>query len=212
MSPKGIFDNVQRHFWLSQEKGTTGIWRWSEARDATKHLAMHRTGFHTDLSRPNDVVLTLRSPVLDSVFTYGSLSPSTARLCPFPGLFLFTVSALILVLLFFALSKKETTAFLLLSHVSVFCTSLPEDLVSSGDRRPHSQIGRHPLKAKLQSGFRFFSVSLRTFIFLFCMQMGHVHLDAFSLSLCLPQVSSFTWKESIEIFSVFFPGQMLPSQ
>lgn len=134
MSPKGIFDNVWRHVRLSQGKGC----HW--------HLVISTKW------------LTLRNPVLDSVFTYVSLSPRTF-ICPFPGLFLSTVSALTLVLFFFDPSRKETRAFSLLSHVLVFCTSLPVDLVSSGDRRPHSLRARCPLKAKLQSGFRFFSAS-----------------------------------------------------
>lgn len=78
------------------------------------------------------------------------------------------------------------------------------NLVSSGDRRPHSQRARHPLKAKLVRIQVLFSITQN--LFLYCMQMARVHLDGLyflPLSLCLPQASSFTWKESIEIFSIF---------
>lgn len=39
-----VFDSDWKYFWLSQlvEEGATAI-QWAEAKDGTKHTAMHRT-------------------------------------------------------------------------------------------------------------------------------------------------------------------------
>lgn len=79
--PHGAFDDVWRHFWLTQqvaESDVHGIW-WVESRDAAKHPTMHGTAPMTKLPAPDGNSAKLRSPALEEAPTAFYFGPGHSK-------------------------------------------------------------------------------------------------------------------------------------